>query len=140
VAIAQMNWGRLKFSLEDKRMLEFADSLNEVYSLAENHSGFIWRIPDDQSELQLSDLGFDKFISSTVSVWRDLNSLKDYTYDSLHGVYLKRSSEWFEKIEGPQLVIWNVENNNQPTFRESFDRLKYLKDNGSSDYAYGWEK
>ena len=135
-----MNWGRLKFSLEDKRMLEFADSLNEVYSLAENHSGFIWRIPDDQSELQLSDLGFDKFISSTVSVWRDLNSLKDYTYDSLHGVYLKRSSEWFEKIEGPQLVIWNVENNNQPTFRESFDRLKYLKDNGSSDYAYGWEK
>ena len=135
-----MNWGRLKFSLEDKRMKEFAESLNEVYGLAENHPGFIWRISNDQSKSQLSDLGFDKLISTTVSVWKDITSLKDYTYNSLHGFYLKRSSEWFKKIEGPQLVIWRVENNDQPTFKESFDRLKYLKDNGSSDYAYGWER
>ena len=64
MAIAQMNWGKLKFSIEDKRMIEFAESLNEVYILAENHSGFIWRISDKESESQLSDLGFDKLISS----------------------------------------------------------------------------
>ena len=140
MAIAQMNWSRLKFSLKDKRMTEFAESLNKVYSLAENHPGFIWRIPDSQSESQLSDLGFDKLISSTVSVWMDIESLKDYTYNSLHGVYLKRSSEWFQKIDGPQLVIWNVKNNDQPTFKESFNRLEHLKFKGSSDYAYGWER
>ena len=140
MAIAQMNWGRLKFSLEDKRMREFADSLNEVYSLAENHPGFIWRMSDKQSESQLADLGFDKFISSTVSVWKDINSLKDYTYNSLHGVYLKRSSEWFKKIDGPQLVIWNTDNDAKPTFKESFNRLEYLKNNGSTDYAYSWEE
>ena len=140
MAIAQMNWSRLKFSLKDKRMTEFAESLNKVYSLAENHPGFIWRISDDQSETQLSNLGFDKLISSTVSVWDNITSLKDYTYNSLHGFYLKRSSEWFKKIDGPQLVIWNVENNDEPTFKESFDRLKYLEDNGPSAYAYGWER
>lgn len=140
MAIAQMNWSRLKFSLKDKRMTEFAESLNKVYSLAENQPGFIWRISDDQSETQLSNLGFDKLISSTVSVWINITSLKDYTYNSLHGFYLKRSSEWFKKIDGPQLVIWNVENNNEPTFKESFDRLKYLEDNGPSAYAYGWER
>ena len=140
MAIAQMNWSRLKFSLKDKRMTEFAESLNKVYSLAENQPGFIWRISDDQSETQLSNLGFDKLISSTVSVWINITSLKDYTYNSLHGFYLKRSSEWFQKIDGPQLVIWNVENNNEPTFKESFDRLKYLEDNGPSAYAYGWER
>ena len=140
MAIAQMNWGRLKFSLKDKRMAEFADSLNEVYSLAENHPGFIWRMSDKQSESQLADLGFDKFISSTVSVWKDINSLKDYTYNSLHGVYLKRSSEWFKKIDGPQLVIWNTDNDAKPTFKESFNRLEYLKNNGSTDYAYSWEE
>ena len=138
MAIAQMNWGKLKFSLKDKRMAEFAASLNKVYNLAENHQGFIWRISDSQCQLQLSNLGFDKFISSTVSVWKDLDSLRDYTYNSLHGIYLKRSSEWFKKIDGPQLVIWNVEDDYQPTFRESFDRLEYLKNNGPSDYAYGW--
>ena len=140
MAIAQMNWGKLRFSLEDKRMVEFADSLNQVYSLAESHPGFIWCITDNQSELQLSDFGFEKLISSTVSVWRDIESLKDYTYNSLHGVYLKRSLEWFKKIEGPQLVIWNVENDDQPTFKESFDRLEHLKNNGSTDYAYAWKK
>ena len=140
MAIAQMNWGRLKFSLEDKRMKEFTESLNEVYSLAENHPGFIWRIPDNQSESQLSNLGFNKLISSTVSVWENITSLKEYTYNSLHGFYLKRSSEWFEKIDGPQLVIWHVEKSDQPTFKESFKRLNYLKNNGASDYAYGWEK
>ncbi len=140
MAIAQMNWSKLKYPINDKRMIEFSNSLDAIYSLAENYSGFIWRISDEEAEKQLIELGFDELTSSTVSVWKDLNSLKDYTYNSLHGVYLKRSSEWFEKIEGPQLVIWNVKNNNQPTFRESFDRLNYLKDNGSSDYAYGWEK
>jgi len=34
MAIAQMNWGRLKYSLQDKRMIEFAESLNKVYLLA----------------------------------------------------------------------------------------------------------
>ena len=140
MAIAQMNWGRLRFVLEDKRMEEFAESLNNVYGLAENHPGFIWRIPDSQSISQLSDLGFDKLISSTVSVWVDIKSLKDYTYNSLHGVYLKRSSDWFQKVDSPQLVIWNVETNDKPTFKESFDRLEHLKDNGPSDYAYGWER
>jgi len=140
MAIAQMNWGRLKYPLEDKRMIEFDQSLNEVYSLAENHPGFIWRIPDNQVELQLTNLGFDKFISSTVSIWNSVDSLKDYTYNSLHGIYLKRSSEWFKEVEGPQLVIWNVKNDDRPTFKESFERLAHLKINGPTDFAYGWEK
>ena len=135
-----MNWGRLRFCLDDKRMREFAESLNKVYSLAEKHPGFIWRIPDNQSKSQLSDLGFDKLISSTVSVWKDTDSLKDYTYNSMHGLYLKKKNKWFKKVDGPQLVMWNVADNYQPTFKESFHRLEYLKDNGSSDYAYGWER
>ena len=86
------------------------------------------------------DSRFDRLISSAVSVWKNSISLKDFTYNSLHGVHLKRNFKWFKKVHGPQLVIWNVENNYQPTFKESFDRLEYLKDNGSSDYAYGWER
>ena len=140
MAIAQMNWGRLKYPLNDERMIEFSESLNNVYSIAENHTGFIWRIPDNKVEVQLINLEFDEFISSTVSVWDNMESLKDYTFNSLHGVYLKRSSEWFEKVDGPQLVIWNVKNDDCPTFKESFERLAHLKINGPTDYAYGWEK
>ena len=132
--------GKLRFSLEDKRMKELAESLHKVFSLAEEHPGFIWRISESQSKVQLFELGFDKLISSTVSVWKDSISLKDFTYNFLHGVYLKRNFKWFKKVHGPQLVIWNVENNYQPTFKKSFDRLEYLKNNGSSDYAHEWKR
>ena len=98
------------------------------------------RIPDNQVEPQLTNLGFDKFISSTVSIWNSVDLLKDYTYNSLHGIFLKRSSEWFEEVEGPQLVIWNVKNDDRLTFKESFERLEHLKINGPTDYAYDWVK
>jgi len=139
MAIAQMNWGTLKHCLKDERMIEFTNSLSSIYSLAENHPGFIWRIPDAEAEKQLLELGFDELTSSTVSVWNNLDSLKDYTFNSLHSVYLNRSLEWFKKVEGPQLVIWDIANDHQPTFKESFNRLEYLNNNGTTDYAYGWK-
>ena len=140
MAIAQMNWGILKYSLKDVKMLEFYKSLSKVYTLAENHPGFIWRVPDNLVDKQLTNLGFDNLTSSTVSTWDNLESLMDYTYNSLHGEYLKRSSEWFKKVEGPQLVIWDVENDAKPTFKEAFERLNHLRINGSTNYAYGWGK
>ena len=140
MAIAQMNWGTLKYPLEDERMIEFSNSISTIYSLAEVHPGFIWRISDEEAEKQLLELGFDELISSTVSVWDNADSLRDYTFNSLHGIYLIRSSEWFKKVEGPQLVIWNIANNHQPTFKEAFNRLEYLKSNGETDYAYGWQR
>jgi len=75
MAIAQMNWSKLRFSLEDKRMVEFADSLNQVYSLAESHPGFIWCITDNQSELQLSDFGFEKLISFSVKSFGEISGM-----------------------------------------------------------------
>lgn len=120
-------------------MIEFTNSLSLIYSLAENHPEFIWRILDAEAEKQLLELGFDELTSSTVSVWNNLDSLKDYTFNSLHSVYLNRSLEWFKKVEGPQLVIWDIANDHQPTFKESFNRLEYLNNNGTTDYAYGWK-
>lgn len=107
MAMAQMNWGRMKHFLKDKRMLEFSNSLNKVYDLAEKHYGFIWCISYKEIKSQLINLGFDEFISATVSVWDNLDLLK---------------------------------NHEQPSFKESFDRLEYLKINSSSDYTYDWEK
>lgn len=138
MAIAQMNWGRMRFPLTDRRMSEFAGSLAEVYRLAELHRGFIWRIPDDEAASQLSALNFDDRTSSTVSVWESVEALKEYTFESLHGRYFDRKSEWFEGVEGPQLVIWDVEPASRPTFKEAFDRLEILKQDGPSNFAYGW--
>lgn len=58
MAISQMNWERMLFPLEDRRMAEFAVPLVGVYRLAELHQGFIWRIPDVEATAQLQNLGF----------------------------------------------------------------------------------
>lgn len=133
-----MNWGRMLYPLDDPRMKEFADRLDAVYRLAEEAPGFIWRIDEDQLAADLSKLGYSHLTSATVSTWRTMEDLRRYTYETEHGTFLKRTREWFEAVEGPQLVVWPVETNEQPGFMEAQHRLDYLKRNGPSDYAHGW--
>ena len=119
-------------------LAEFEGALDRIYGLAERHPGFIWRIPDEDIATQLAQHGFDHKTSATVSVWRSYEDLRNYTYQSEHGTFLKRASEWFEAVSGPQLVIWNVEENEKPDFSEAMKRLEFLRSNGPSPEAFGW--
>ncbi len=138
MAVAQMNWGRMRYPLTDARMSEFSEALDRVYRAAETHPGFIWRIPDQDAEQQLRDLGMDEKTSATVSVWTDADALRDYTFSGQHGCFLNRASEWFEAVDGPQLVLWQVEATAKPTFTDAFRRLNYLKTHGNTAEGYGW--
>ena len=137
--IAQMNWGRMRYTLDDPRMAEFARALDKIYAEAEAHDGFLWRIPDADVIIQLNALGYDDHISATVSVWETVESLKEYTFKTHHGDFLERTVEWFEKVKGPQLVIWDVDADATPSFAEAFVRLAHLKNHGPTEYAYGWK-
>lgn len=136
--IAQMNWGRMKYPADDPRLRDFLDSLAEVYGFAERHPGFIWRIADGAIAAELKAHGFDDRMSATVSVWKSVDDLSDYTFNSMHGRYLDRRSEWFETVDGPQLIIWDVEDDDRPTFAEAWARLTALRRQGPSDRGRGW--
>lgn len=138
MAIAQMNWGRMRHALTHPRMAEFAASLDAVYRQAEQHPGFVWRIPDAEAAAELAALGHDEMISATVSVWESVETLRAYTFQSRHGAYLKRAGEWFETVEGPQLVMWEVPAHHRPNFQEAFARLQSLRDRGPTQMAFGW--
>ena len=48
--LAQINVARMiGVNLEDPIMKEFVDNLDSVNELAENSSGFIWRLKDDSN-------------------------------------------------------------------------------------------
>lgn len=138
MAIAQMNWGRMKFAPNHPRLSEFMDALERIYTQAEAHAGFIWRIQSEAAAQELAALGYDDRMSATVSVWRSVEYLRDYTFNSEHGTFLKRTAEWFEAVDGPQLVIWDVDPYTRPGFREAFDRLEHLRQHGDSEIAGGW--
>ncbi|MEX0305217.1 MAG: DUF3291 domain-containing protein [Leisingera sp.] len=138
MAIAQMNWGRLTRPLDHPDMAELNAALGRIYTLAEAHPGFLWRIPDEAAAAELQELGHDSQISATVSVWDSVSALRDYTFNSEHGAFLDRKADWFDPVAGPQLVIWDVQPDARPSFREAFDRLDTLKRDGPSPTAYGW--
>lgn len=138
MAIAQMNWGRMKYPADDARLSDFLESLAEVYLLAEKHPGFVWRIPDSAIAAELKAHGFDDRMSATVSVWKSVDNLRDYTFNSLHGAYLDRRSEWFDVVDGPQLVVWAVDGGARPTFAEAWTRLLEMKEHGPSEHGHGW--
>lgn len=136
--IAQMNYGRMKFAPDDDRIADFMENLERVYGLAESHPGFIWRLPDDAVAEQLASLGYDDRTSATVSTWESVDDMKDFTFKSEHGTFFDQRANWFETLEGPQLVIWEVDRDARPTFAEAFVRLDKLRTNGPSEDAFGW--
>ncbi len=138
MTIAQMSLARLRFAPGDPRVAEFFDNLDAVYQSAAGHPGFIWRLPDVQAAHQLAALGHDDRTSATVSVWRSVADLHDFTFSGAHGEFFDRRAEWFEKFEGPQLVIWRADATARPDFGEAFARLERLRRHGPTDHAHGW--
>jgi len=137
--IAQFNFGRMRWPAEDPRMAGFVGALDQVFALADTARGFVRRIDDAEIARGLAAAGFDPRTSATVSVWRDLESLRSYTFDTVHGTHLTRAAEWFEKSASPQLVIWPCAENSHPNVREALARLDDLRQYGPSERAFGWD-
>jgi Domain of unknown function (DUF3291) len=45
--LAQLNIGRIRYSLDDPRMADFVNNLDRVNAIAEHTPGFVWRLQDD---------------------------------------------------------------------------------------------
>ncbi|WP_420797409.1 DUF3291 domain-containing protein [Aminobacter anthyllidis] len=49
--------------------------LSRADRLAQDHPGFLWRIPDETIASEIKASGFDNRMSATVSVWKRLEDL-----------------------------------------------------------------
>ncbi len=137
--IAQMNFGQMKFPLDDPRVKEFVDGPDEVYGLAERSPGFVWRVPDEEMAEGLARHGYDGLTSATVSVRTDVEAMKAYTFGEMHGKFLHRASEWFESIDRPSYVIRPVQAGQVPTLAQAKEKLDRLAAEGSSEMAYDFK-
>ncbi len=83
--------------------------------------------------------GFDRGLSS-LSVWRDIESLMAFTYSGVHAEALKNRHHWMRKQKWPSLVLWWVEEGNLPRWKEAVERFEFLHDNGVSGYAFDFKR
>jgi hypothetical protein len=133
--LAQINIARLKAPLDSPELKDFVDNLDRINALAENSPGFVWRLKGEGNDAtSLRPMGDDVIVN--MSVWRDVESLKNYVYRSAHVEILKRKREWFTRMAESHMALWWVPQGHQPTASEAAIKLRVLREKGPSPEAF----
>ncbi|TCR89796.1 DUF3291 domain-containing protein [Rhizobium sp. BK376] len=77
---------------------------------------------------------------SSLSLWTDIESLMAFSYGGVHAEALRGARNWNVKQSWPPLVLWWVEPEHIPEWREGVERLEYLHDVGSSPLAFTFKQ
>ena len=136
--IAQFNIARARWPLDDPRMAEFKTNVGRMNALAERSPGYVWRLLDEEGPDAPKFPGDDR-MTFTLSAWRDVESLRHFTWNTLHKRFRMRRTEWFEPLDGPYLAIWPIEDDHRPDGAEALAMLERLGRKGPSEAVFGTE-
>lgn len=133
--LAQLNIAVIKAPLDSPVMADFVANLDRINALAEDSPGFIWRLKgDDNNATTLRPLGEDTIVN--MSVWKDIEALQRYVYQSAHVTIMRRRREWFERMATAYMVLWWVPEGHRPTVPEALSRLEALNQQGPTAGAF----
>ena len=134
--LAQINIARMRAPLTDPIMAAFVENLKPVNALAETSPGFVWRFQTEQGDATAERPYEDDRIIINLSVWEDLDALREFVYRSAHAGILKRRGEWFERLTDAYVALWWVPAAHRPTVAEAIARIEHLKQHGPSAEAF----
>ena len=135
--LAQLNIGRTVATLDSPELKDFVDNLDRINALAESHPGFVWRLQTvDGNATDITIDESDPLLIVNMSVWESTEALFDYVYRSDHVSIMKRRREFFQKWDGPFVVLWWVPEGHLPTIEEAMEKLSYLRKHGPSVEAF----
>lgn len=134
------------------------DELTElVYAEAEEAGGFIDRADYADDNDEASDFDRDWGVwgplvtprfytggttvvtysaAQTLSLWRDLESVRAFVYSGLHLRALRNRHAWFTRPDVPTYAIWWVPESTVPTWAEASLRIELLADEGPNPRAF----
>jgi hypothetical protein len=138
--LAQINIAKMLAPLESPVMTDFVLNLDVINTLAEASPGFIWRLKDDHNNATAIKVYEDEFLLVNMSVWKDIDSLFQFAYQSQHLEIFKRRREWFEKMAQMHMALWFVPDGHHPSVEEATQRLDYLRTHGETPHAFSFKK
>jgi len=133
--LAQINIARMLAPLESETMKEFRDFLAPVNLLAESSPGFVWRYRDENA-YRFEMPWEDDMVIVNMSVWKDVDSLKSFTYQTVHSYFLKSRKKWFHQLDHPHTVLWWINDGYIPTLIEAKAKLDLLEKKGPTEKAF----
>ena len=138
--LAQLNVAKMRGAGDSELMASFMAQLDEVNSVADAASGFVWRLQTDDGDATSIQAFEDDRILVNMSVWESIQALRDYAYAGRHLEVLRNRREWFEGYGGPYTVLWWVPAGHQPTVDEAKQKLAHLEEHGPTAEAFTFQQ
>ena len=132
--LAQLNIAYLKAPIDSPILADFVANLDRINLRADASDGFRWRLETDENDTSLRPFGDDVIVN--MSVWRDLDALRHFVYNSAHTEIMRRRREWFAQAPQAYAVLWWVPSGHRPSLAEAADRLGRLRQHGPSSTAF----
>jgi hypothetical protein len=132
-------FGVLREDKGSERTRAFYRRMPAVFKLAEQTPGFLDRREDGDFAYgppRFFKKGEHVRAPQTLSLWRDVQSLRQFVKDPAHADARAQAGEWFLSPEWPSYVAWWVDDHHVPSWQEGWDRLQALHDNGPSAEAF----
>ena len=137
--IAQVNIGRIRAELNDPIMAGFVNRLDEINALADASPGFVWRlIVNDGNATYLRPFGDPRMLLN-MSVWRTVEELRTFVFQTVHKELLRQRHAWFEKLTEVYTALWWVPTGHIPSVDEAKRRLAHLEANGPTQFAFTFQ-
>lgn len=136
VLLAQANIARMRAPIDDPIMEGFRSQLERINAIADDSPGFVWRLQTADGNATAIRAFEDERILFNMSVWDSIEALHGYVYQSGHVGPLRKRREWFESLEGPNLVLWWIPAGHIPTVVEAKEKLQALEERGPTQNAF----
>jgi len=135
--LAQLNIGRLRAPTDDPSLAEFMVGLDPINALADATPGFVWRLQtEDGNATAIRPYEGDELMAINLSVWESMEALAGFVYRSDHAAFLRRRSQWFERLAEAYVVLWWIPAGTIPTVDEALARLERLRTSGPTPEAF----
>ncbi|MBC3767129.1 DUF3291 domain-containing protein [Neptunicella marina] len=138
--LAQLNLAKAKYSLDAPEIADFVNNLDIINALAESSEGFIWRLKDESGDATAIDVMNDPDMLVNMSVWKSVETLKDFMFRTHHKDFMARKKEWFHPMLEANYVLCWIAPEHTPTVEEAIERLTHLRANGESPYAFSFRR
>ena len=137
--LAQINVARMLAPIDDLVMADFVGQLPPINALAEKSPGFVWRLQSESGDATSIKVYDDDMIIINLTVWENVEALREYVYKSAHSGVLRDRKRWFEKFDGPYYALWWISAGHLPDPQEGKARLEHLRDHGDTPYAFSFK-
>lgn len=134
--LAQINIAQMVDTLESETMSGFVARLDEINALADDALGFVWRLQTEDGDATALRVFDDNMLLVNMSVWENLDALREYVYKTAHVELIKMRKQWFEKLGTPHMALWYVPAGTIPTVEEAVAKLDYLEEHGPTPQAF----